>query len=276
MPFDLGPSSFVPDPGLHSGEDVDQQHPSITNYNSSSVGNLNLRHTASDGIKRQLESKAVILEIAGDTLLVKDIKGQSAEKVEQAASEGNIGTIDTPTEGAPNLKLPAHKVREMETLGITSIEVHSPSGVRTFKSFKIQALSDKELDLLITQVKTYIVFLKAQADPEDKKARKAIAQQELKLSRFVVERAIRKNDPRLEEIIRAQAKSHYSLEMMLMKMWAEQKAIRERQQDKIEANYWENKHVQQLKQDSRQNEIQQITKQVFLKQEANMSIKQAR
>lgn len=227
------------------------------------------RDEASDQIKGNNEGTKVTIKVIGSTVFAQYIEGQSAEKLEQAVAEGNIGIMDTSVEGAPDLKLPAHKVREMEALGITSVEVHSPSGVRTFTSFNIQALSDKELDLLITNLRTQIVLLKAQAqkDPEDEGLQQKIAKLETKLSGLVVERAIRKNDPHLQEIIALHVESNYSTEMMLMKMWAEQKAIRESQQHKIEEQYWESKHIQELKQESRQNRMQQVAKQVFLKQE---------
>jgi len=143
--------------------------------------------------------------------------------------------------------------------------------VRTFKSFTIQALSDKELDVLIAKVKIQIIFLKAQAQakPEDKEIKQKIVKQKTKLGRLVTERTARKNEPKDQETVRMHVESNYSVEMKLIEIWAKQRAMLERQQLQIEEKYWENKKVEEVTKKSQQERTQKATKEIFLRQEAN-------
>ena len=233
-----------------------------------------LDSTARDKAKVKQTQQAklfpVIARLAGDSIIVENIEDQSVEEIERANAIGDIGTKETTPEGLEVFKFAPEKVKELESLGIKSVQFHGPSGVRTFTSFKIQALSDKELDLLISKVRIQIIFLKAQAQakPEDKEIQQKIVKQKTKLGKLVSERAARKNEPKDQEVVRTHVESNYSVEMKLIEIWAKQRAMLERQQLRIEEKYWENKKVEEVTKKSQEDRTQKATKEIFLRQEA--------
>ncbi len=194
------------------------------------------------------EVKAVIVRIVAikdKTIVLTSVKGSTAEEIEQAKAENKLGRIEETLKGVPVLRFPEPQTKELESLGITSVEVREPDGTaRAYTSYNFQTLNDRELNLLITHVEAYIVFLKTQANPKDKKTEKTIHHLELKLKYLEIEREIRTNDPKfkglLDDLIED---SPFKVAMRLAELWAQQKAITEKREEEKEQNFWETRHI---------------------------------
>lgn len=187
----------------------------------------------------------VFVGLEFDKAIFKPLKGSTAEESEQALAEDKLGRLEAAGDGSVVVKLSEKRTRELESAGISSVEVREPSGInRTYTSFKFKTLSDRELELLITQTKTYVVFLKAKGDQNDGKTRETILNLEIKSRYLEIERAIRKSHPELKYLLEGLLKtSPYKIAMRMVEIWNHQKAIEEkRAQEKIQRTL-EIKHI---------------------------------
>ena len=211
------------------------------------------------------------VEIADKILIVAPLIEATEEEAEQALIENKLVRMGKTEEGTSVFKFSEERTKEMESLGVTTVQVREPSGgIRTYTSFHFQTLDENELKELITYVKTYIVFLKTLADPDDPNTEKAIQHLELKLEHLEIERAIKTKDPGLEELLGGLVKtSPYKVAMQLAEIWAYQKIIREKREEEAEQNFWETKHTIILKEISRSELQISVIKEAVLKGEVH-------
>jgi len=199
--------------------------------------------------------------------------GKSKEKLEAAAARDELGLVEETEGGGVVIKLSEKLTKELKSQGISSVEVRGPNGVRTYTSCNFQTLSDKELNLLITHVKTYIVFLKTQSDPADQKTEKAIEHKESHLKHLKIERAIRKKDPILKELLDGLIKTiHYEVAMRIAALRVQIKAVMERREEEAEQERLETKHIIIVEDISRRELHLNINKESVLKKDVNSHI----
>jgi len=211
------------------------------------------------------------VDVKGKTLITETVFGKERKEIEAALVRNELGIIEKTEDDGVVFKFIGQQTKKFESLGINSVEVRESSGAaRVYTSFNFQTLSDKELDLLMTHVKAYIVFLKAQADPTDEKTEKSIERLELKLRYLEIEKAIRTNDPQLKELLEELVKTTpYVISMKLAEVWAQQdKAITKKKEEEAEQNIHD-KQIIILKDTLRWNLQLDSTKEAAIKSDIN-------
>lgn len=191
-------------------------------------------------------NKFIIFDkIIDGKLTVTPLHEFSSEEVEQALADDKLGMLEAAENGSVVVKFSKQRTAELESVGVNSVEVRDHIGtVRIYTFFKFQTLSDTELNLLITQTKTYIVFLKTKGDQGNETTGKKLFDLERKNLYLKLERAIRTNHPELKYLLEGLLKtSPYKIAIRMVEIWNHQKAIEEkREQEKIQKTL-EIKHI---------------------------------
>lgn len=208
-----------------------------------------------------------VIGVKDNQLIVSSLIGEKLEEISQGLAEGRLGRIEQGKDGQATIKLSDKQLKELQPLAITSVEVRGPTGIQTYTSFNLRALSDRELNQLTIQVKTYIVFLKT-IDPNNEKS---IKKYELQIKYLELEKAIRANDQeKIEDLLEELIDTKFG-KMILNMLFLLEQSIKDKTERELDKKFWDKKHIILLKEIFDTELKASIIKENIIKNENNSS-----
>ena len=220
---------------------------------STYMGSRNFSVSKNDSFSQgNLDNIVRINEMRDNKINLTPLNQLNSKEIAEALSKGKLGRIEITEDNEILIKTSEEHLKKLGSLGISSVEIDGANGIQTYTSFNFETLNDKELDLLITNVKAYIVFLQTIEAPKgDEKTEKQIKHHVSKLKHLQHEKTRRADNKQENKVAGQESLADANFYKVAKKM-AELRnfldSIIEKKEQAMEEKNLEDKHVRLLKQ----------------------------